>query len=74
MKSVGSAAGGGSGSGGGAGGGASTADISSMIIETTSESCATAALPTDFIEAPPGAFSFDPGALGQPAPEMLGQP
>ncbi|MEN3208637.1 portal protein [Methylorubrum populi] len=32
------------------------------------------ALPTDFIEAPPGAFSFDPGALGQPAPEMMGQP
>lgn len=32
------------------------------------------ALPTDFIEAPPGAFSFDPGAMGQPAPEMMGQP
>lgn len=32
------------------------------------------ALPTDLIEAPPGAFSFDPGALGQPAPEMMGQP
>ncbi|GAA0267290.1 hypothetical protein LNAOJCKE_2995 [Methylorubrum aminovorans] len=32
------------------------------------------ALPTDFNEAPPGAFSFDPGALGQPAPEMMGQP
>lgn len=31
-------------------------------------------LPTDLIEAPPGAFSFDPGALGQPAPEMMGQP
>ncbi|ACK84677.1 hypothetical protein [Methylorubrum extorquens] len=34
----------------------------------------TMALPTDFNEAPPGAFSFDPGALGQPAPEMMGQP
>ncbi|MBB5762410.1 hypothetical protein HNR01_002030 [Methylorubrum rhodesianum] len=33
-----------------------------------------AALPTDFIEAPPGAFSFDPGAMGLPAPEMMGQP
>lgn len=32
------------------------------------------AIPTDFIEAPPGAFAFDPGALGQPAPEMMGQP
>jgi hypothetical protein len=30
------------------------------------------ALPTDFIEAPSGAFSFDPGALGQPALEMMG--
>ncbi|MBB2959850.1 portal protein [Methylobacterium sp. R2-1] len=33
-----------------------------------------AALPTDFIEAPPGAFSFDPGALGQPSAEMTGPP
>lgn len=31
--------------------------------------------PTDFIKAPsPGAFSFDPGALGQPALEMMGLP
>ena len=32
------------------------------------------ALPTDLVEPPPGGFSFDPSALGQPAPEMMGQP
>ncbi|OAH19244.1 hypothetical protein AX289_31460 [Methylorubrum populi] len=32
------------------------------------------ALPTDLVEPPPGGFFIDPGALGQPAPEMMGQP
>ncbi|WP_455976582.1 portal protein [Methylorubrum populi] len=32
------------------------------------------ALPADLVEPPPGGFSFDPSALGQPAPDMMGQP
>lgn len=63
---------------------AQLSEVVSMILEEMSAVAAPPppadpetppmALPTDFIEAPPGAFSFDPGAMGAAPAEMMGPP